>query len=161
MQLHKLGVLGTILLAAPAMLHAADGHPPAKAAAKVPMASPPSATQGVRPAARQVSEREAREWLGSYLKAWQSRDVAAITALGLIRETQQPALRKVLSGYKRLDVSVSNEAFSADGGRALLSFDRVDVDETGKELKHPRQTVLLERMPVGVVSTWRTSGVTR
>jgi hypothetical protein len=151
-------LVAIVVVLAPALL-GAEERP-----AKVPMASPPGSTSGIRamrPTGNPVTERDAREWLTRYQSAWQARDVAAILALGVIHEDQQPALRKALSSYKRLDISVSNEKIAVDAGRTLVSFDRVDVDETGRHLHHPRQTVLLERMPVGVVSTWRNVAASR
>ena len=160
MRIKKFLVLGTLLLATPAMLPAADRPAPANASTQYAMAFPPvdGGGRSLMPRHRlimQVSEQEVREWLASYQKAWESHDVAALSALGVIQEHQQPALRKSLSSYGRLDVSVSNETISVDGGWALLSFDRLDTDETGRELKLPRQIVLLERTPAGIVSTWR------
>ncbi len=120
-----------------------------------------SATAGVSrrvakaPAIASLSEGEAREWLARYETAWAGRDVAALSGLGIIRADQQDEVRRRLAVYERFDVSVSNESISLDGARALMSFDRIDRDETGRQMRHPRQTVLLERAPEGVVSTWR------
>jgi hypothetical protein len=143
-------LLAIAVLLLPTLLRAADQ----------PNAAPGS-TSGVKPmhptAPNRITEQDAREWLARYQTAWRSSDVATLSALGVIHQTQEPALRKALAGYKHLDVSVSNENIELDGTRARVAFDRIDVDETGRSLKHPRHVVLLERVPSGVVSTWRSA----
>ena len=153
--------LAVVLLATPHGLYAAD-RPALRAAnnQKLAMASHPTTSSGgdadlSRATSDRLTEQDARDWLARYKSAWDARDVASLSALGVIREEQQTDMRRVLAEYKRLDVSVTNESISLEGKRALLSFDRTDTDETGKELRHPRQTVLLERSAAGVVSTWR------
>ena len=102
-----------------------------------------------------ITEQDAREWLARYLNAWETRDVATLAALGAVSPDRQEALRNALDAYVALHVSVSNATFTPEGTHGLLSFDRTDSDETGKQLKHPRYTLELERRAAGVVSTHR------
>jgi hypothetical protein len=138
------------LALAPISSIAGETMPGSRRPSKVAMLSPRTASPYYA-----VSEDDARQWLGRYTNAWKARDVAALSALGVIRRDQEPALLRALEGYKSLDVGVGNESISVDARRATVSFDRIDTDETGRKLSHPRQKVLLERTPAGVVATFR------
>jgi hypothetical protein len=145
----------TLITLSTASVHAADLRPRAMAKDSA------SATAGVSPRMLKpppppsVSEEEARAWLARYETAWSDHDVAALSELGIIRADQQDEARRQLAAYKQYEVSVSNESISLEATKARMSFDRVDKDETGRRMKHPRQTVVLEHLPQGVVSTWR------
>src|SRR2546428_9645692 len=133
-------VLASLALVVPATSRATDQTMrPNACRPEIAMASP-AASIPSRASADWLTERDVREWLVCYKSAWDARDVQALTALGVIRDEQQPALRRVLAGYKRLDVAVSNEHIKLDGGRAVLSFERTDTDETREALQHPRPT---------------------
>jgi hypothetical protein len=143
----------TLIALSTASVHGADLPP--RTGAKDTASATAGVSQRIKAPVPSLSEEDARAWLARYESAWAGRDVAALSELGVIRAEQQPEARRQLATYQQYDVSVSNETISLEGTRALMSFDRIDIDETGRRLKHPRQTVVLERLPQGVVSTWR------
>jgi hypothetical protein len=146
-------VVGAALLGAPTLLLA--GSVRTHAVGNLAMATRRGAAKSVARPADEITAADARVWLARYREAWTSRDVETLVELGAIRSEQRDALRQALAGYKRLDVSVSNDVVSLEPGYALLSFDRADIDETGHTLRHPRYEVVLERRAGDLVSTRR------
>jgi hypothetical protein len=108
-----------------------------------------------KPAAPQLTVSDVQEWLSRMKGALERRDVAALRDLGVIRPGQEAALGKALEAYKELRVSIQNPQIQTEGDGGTVSFDRKDTDETGKELKYPRQTFRLERRAGGAVAVGR------
>jgi hypothetical protein len=146
------------VLAIPALLHAEQlGAGSTPGAEELAMTTSRTAArtrlEPATPRDGQLTEQDVRAWLDDYRRAWEARDVGALSALGVIRAEQQETLRRVLAKYQEFRVSVGIASIAFDQGHALVSFDRIDTDETGAELRHPRQSLQLERLQSGVVAT--------
>jgi hypothetical protein len=132
--------------------------PPTVAPLTVPSTTPttsPPATIATRsttppPAGGSLTQADVRDWLARYQSAWERKDAAALTALGIASDNQA---RQIVSKLDYLrQVRVSNESISPDGAGATVSFDRTDVADNGKQLQHPRKSCHLERVGGRVVA---------
>jgi hypothetical protein len=95
-----------------------------------------------------ITQAEARDWLARYQNAWERKDAGALVALGI---TSGDRAQEIVSKLDYLrQVRVGNESVSDDG--TTVSFDRTDVADTGKELRHPRKTCQLQKVGGRVVA---------
>ncbi len=107
------------------------------------------------PPPTQLSESEVREWLESYRRAWEGRNVETLVTLGAISNQDARNLQSALSGYKEFHVAFTDVDIQREGGQAQVSFRRIDTIE-GRILPHPdRIGLTLEKRADGRIVVMR------
>jgi tRNA A-37 threonylcarbamoyl transferase component Bud32 len=118
---------------------------------RVAAVRPPVEARIEPPAAAGLSESEVRKWLRRYEEGFERKDVALLSEIGVVTSTsQRESLEKILEHYKQLDVAITKETIDMEGDQAVVSFNRVDTDESGKPIEIPeRFTFRLRKGPDG------------
>jgi hypothetical protein len=89
-------------------------------------------------------------WLAGYQRAWETRDAAALVALGVV-DAADAASRVAKVAYIK-QVRVTKRGQTLSGGTGTVSFDRTDDPGSGPALKHPTRTCVLEKRGPSVVA---------
>ncbi len=119
--------------------------PPTTVPSRLPPPTLPPTTAGP------ITAADVSAWLARYRSAMQSKDARALVALGVVSNAARA--REMVSRLEIIrEVRVGNESVSLDRSGASISFDRTDVDDRGKELKHPRKNCRLEKVGGQVVA---------
>ncbi len=126
--------------------------PPTVPATAPPPTSPPTTLVSRLPppavprpdAAGSLTDADVRDWIARYESAWGRKDAAALVALGVTTSDKARAIASKV-GYLR-QVRTANVTVSPEGAGATVSFDRTDIADGGKELRHPRKTCRLRRV---------------
>lgn len=113
--------------------------------------APRSWTIEVRSREVGIREAEVRNWLETYRRAWESKDVKLLVQLGEVTRDRAAQLREVLAGYNDLQVALKNLTIQIDANSARVTFRREDTID-GKTLPQPGLKELwLEKQANGVL----------
>jgi hypothetical protein len=97
-----------------------------------------------------ITEADARDWLARYQSAWERKDATALVSLGIATADRAQEIASKVAYLRQ--VRVGGASVTVAGPTATVSFDRTDVADSGKELRHPRKTCQLEKVGGTVVA---------
>jgi eukaryotic-like serine/threonine-protein kinase len=115
--------------------------------------APPTTLPAVRPradAGTPISDEEMAAWVERLRRAWATKDVAALRALGEVSASEEKGFKRKIANNPDYAVQLWNVSIMIDPRGADVTFDRRDTDH-GKVIQQPAKTVRLERGPGGLV----------
>lgn len=110
---------------------------------------PPAATspEETAPDSRAMTQcdKDVREWLESYRRAWETKNVRTLASLGVIARVDTASVAQTLKEYQSFRVILTDRDIRCAGDQATVSFSRVDeIDWT--IVVHPeRATIHLDK----------------
>jgi hypothetical protein len=100
----------------------------------------------------ELSEAEVRDWLDTYRRAWEGRNVDTLVELGEVSRQDADKLREAFSRYKEFRVVLQDVDIRIEGTRATITYTRLDTVD-GKPMIHPdRETFTLEKNADGRIA---------
>jgi hypothetical protein len=97
-----------------------------------------------------LTEADVDAWLAAYQRAWETKDAAALVALGVLDAADAASRVGKIAYIKQVRVTKRGQTLS--GGTGTVSFDRTDDAGNGPLLKHPPRTCELEKRGGSVVA---------
>ena len=97
-----------------------------------------------------VPDEEMAAWVERLRRAWATKDVAALRALGEVSASEEKGFKRKIANNPDYAVQLWNVSIMIDPRGADVTFDRRDTDH-GKVIQQPAKTVRLERGPGGLV----------
>jgi hypothetical protein len=82
-----------------------------------------------------------RSWLESYRRAWETKNVRTLAALGVISRWDTDRVAENLKQSQVFRVTLTDVEIHCEGERATVSFKRVDTLDGGAFV-HPEQIVI-------------------
>jgi hypothetical protein len=97
-----------------------------------------------------ITDEEMAAWVDRLRRAYATKDLAALRALGVISPDEEKPFRKKIANNSDYSVTLWNVSIMIDPRGADVTFDRRDTDD-GKVIQQPPRTVRLVRGPGGLV----------
>jgi predicted Ser/Thr protein kinase len=110
-----------------------------------PLEPPPSVrpSEEGTPEPRSIGrcDNDVRNWLESYRRAWETKNVRTLAALGIISRWDMDRVAENLKQSQVFRVTLTDVEIQCEGEQATVSFKRVDTLD-GTTFAHPEQTVI-------------------
>lgn len=86
-------------------------------------------------------DKDVREWLESYRRAWETKNVRTLASLGVIARVDTASVARTLKEYQSFRVILTDRDIQCAGDQATVSFSRVDEID-GTIVVHPERTTI-------------------